>query len=282
MLNFIYKKLGLHGNNYRYKDFFKFLDSQHILYKINDINFNEYHANIIDIVYYYDNTDIKLLDNCYIFCGSEYKILQLEGRNITFDYSRFITHNLYYAQQLKCMFLPMYLYENNINITNIDKKYKYGMFLTYNDSNYLIVEELLSRFNISIGDVLILDRENLMKAPFITTNNKEYFYSSIDCFLDIANDYNNRHVTSRTYLELISNNIPIEIISYYDSEAITLKGFRHIKKELLKSDKEVKWYKIDYNKYFFNTNSYSKYIANLLSKPRNIIYNYVEDYADNR
>ena len=264
-INFLYKTLHLYGNNFRYIDFFNFLSDNNIEFSINDTNLSKYDTNIIDIIYYYNhsnNFNEQLNDNCFIFCGSSYKIVELESKNIKLDYTRFLTHNLYYAHLLKCVFFPMFLYKTDI-IQNRIPKYKYGMFLSPHDSSYLVLPDILNEYGISIEEILFMDREKLFNK-YNTTSDKNKFYSNIECFLDIANDYNNRHVTSRTYLELIANDIPIHIVSYCNSEAVTFKLFNHLVYEKIFEAKDFNIYNVKYNNYYFNTQNYSKYILNSL------------------
>lgn len=276
----------LHGNYFRYQDFFNFLSDNHIDFSINSKNLNDFDINIIDIVYYCDIEKMPLAANCFIFCGSSYKILELESQNIKLDYNRFLTHNLYYAHLLNGIFLPMFLYHNDIVITPIEQKYKYGMFLSLYDSNYIIAFDVLRQCGIDYKDVLFLDREGLIPTTYNVTSDKNIFYSSIYTFLDIANDYNNRHVVSRTYLELIANNIPIHIISFNNHEAVTFKNFRHLKYQPVYETNTFKIYNVEYNKYYFNTQNYSNYISLLFNyylcnnkKPS--IKDSVEEYSNN-
>ena len=73
-----------------------------------------------------------------------------------------------------------------------------------------------------------MDREQYFDSSYNTTQDNEFFINNIDTFLDIANDYTNRHVFSRTYLEIINNDInlgsTINLDTLVQSNA-TLQGY---------------------------------------------------------
>ena len=271
----------LHGNYFRYQDFFNFLSDNNIEFNINNKNLNEFDINVIDIVYYCDIEKLPLNENCFIFCGSSYKILELESKNIKLDYSRFLTHNLYYAQCFNGIFLPMFLHTNDITLTGGLKRYKYGVFATHYDMSYLLFDEIINTLGISYQDILFMDNENFINRDMNTTNDKNIFYSSIETFLDFTNDYTNRHVMSRTYLELIANNIPIQIVSFNNSKPISFRGFSHIEYETVAEYHLFDLLNVKYETKYFRTDTYSdyiKYALNNLNKPIKLAT--VEEYSN--
>ena len=175
----------------------------------------------------------------------------------------------------------MFLYKNNINILKLNKKYRYGIYANLYDVSYLIYNEIFNKLNISINNILFMDNQNRVPNNWHKTNDKDIFYSSIDIFLDFANDYTNRHVMSRTYLELIANNIPIHIVSFNNSKPISLKNFSHIKYELLHKYDIFDLLNVKYEPKYFLTQSYSEYIKYLVNNlDKSIHYQFVEEYID--
>ena len=285
MLNFIFDNIKYDkcGAKYRYNDFISFLNDYYIIYKISN-NIKSSDFNIIDINYICENPYIILNDLCYIFCGTSKKLFEyLSTFNYykKINYQQYISHNLYYTNCFNGIFLPMFLYNNDIKLKNVNKKYKYGVFITHYDVNYLMLDKIINILNISYDDILFLDNEKYIKPIYHKTNDKDIFYSSIDIFLDFANDYTNRHVMSRTYLELIANNIPIQIVSFNNSKPISFKGFSHIKYKKIQEFEYFDLLEVIYEQKYFKTETYSnyiKYILNNLNKP--IKLPTVEEYTN--
>jgi len=277
------------GNLYRYNDFINYMYDNSISYIVND-NISEKYFNLIDLSYYVHNTDIDIDYNCKckFFCGNSARLVSiLSDYNYPHrDYilNNLITHNLYYSKKLNCSFIPMYMY-NNINI-NRNIKYKYGIFISSEtDANYNSVFNILNELNINTNDILFMDREDYLnsKNNYNTTKDNNYFMSSIDTFLDIANDYTCRHVFSRTYLEVINNNIDFNVISFNNSKPITLLGFKHINYNIIDSFKDFNYYNISYDNKYFKTQNYSNYIKEvIINNNFNILYDYIEDYHNDR
>lgn len=286
MINFIFDtaRYDKNGIKYRYNDFMSFLSRYNIAYTIRSqvkiANFN-----IIDINYICDNPDIILNNSCYVFCGSSKKIFEIIPYYIThkmnLNYRHYLSHNLYYAQCFDGVFLPMYLYINDISLIKNLKQYKYGIFVSHYDMSYLLFTEIINTLGISYQDILFMDNEKCVNHGMNITNDKNVFYSSIDTFLDFANDYTNRHVMSRTYLELIANNIPIQIVSFNNSKPISFKGFSHIKYETVAEYHLFDLLNVKYEPKYFRTDTYSdyiKYALNNLDKPIRLAT--VEDYTN--
>lgn len=287
MLNFIIdtQKYDKCGVKFRYADFITFLSDYNIPYTI-DKNINNEGYNIIDINYLDDNPQFELQDNCYVFCGSSRKIISIlytyyKKHNTLPNYNNYITHNLYYANSLDAIFMPMFLYNNDIKMIKTQKKYKYGIYANFYDVSYLIYKDVLNILSISLDDVLFMDNQNCVSKKCNRTSDKHFFYSHIETFLDFSNDYANRHVMSRTCLELIANNIPIHIISFYNSIPVSFKNFNHIKYYKIKEFNEFNLLGIEYQPKYFLTKTYSdyiKYLANNMDK--HIKYESVEEYAN--
>ena len=286
MINFIfntdkYDKIGI---KYRYQDFNSFLKDYKIEYSIS--NACQKHCfNIVDLFYLYENHRFKLDNSCYIFCGSSKKIFETIPRHvkcdIISDYRHYLSHNLYYAQCFNGVFLPMYLHYNDIIHINKSKSYKYGIFASDYDVSYLIFNEVFNKLDIDYNDILFMDNSNCVSRELQITNDKNVFYSSIDTFLDFANDYTNRHVMSRTYLELIANNIPIQIVSFNNSKPISFRGFSHIEYETVAEYHLFDLLNVKYEPKYFRTDTYSdyiKYALNNLNKPIKLAT--VEEYSN--
>lgn len=276
-----YDKCGI---KYRYNDFILFLRKYNIDYTIdNKIKLNNF--NIIDINYICDNPNIVLDNSCYIFCGSSKKIFETNSyyifHSVKPNYQQYISHNLYYAQCFSGVYVPMFLHTNDITIIDNLKRYKFGVFATHYDMNYLLFTEIINTLGISYQDILFMDNEDCINHGMNITNDKDIFYSSIDTFLDFANDYTNRHVMSRTYLELIANNIPIQIVSFNNSTPISFKGFSHIKYETVAKYHLFDLLNVRYEPKYFRTDTYSdyiKYALNNLDRPIRLAT--VEDYTN--
>lgn len=286
MINFIFdtSKYDKHGIKYRYIDFISFLDNYNIEYTISK-NINPKCFNFLEINYLCDYPYFQFNNSCYIFCGSSKKIFEtttlLSKHGIKPNYQHYISHNLYYAQCFDGIFLPMYLYTNDIAPNNMIKRYKYGIFATNYDVNYLVFDEVINKLGIDWRDILFMDNEECVNRRMNITNDKNIFYSSIDTFLDFANDYTNRHVMSRTYLELIANNIPIQIVSFNNSKPISFRGFSHIQYETVVEHELFDLLNVYYEPKYFRTGTYSdyiKYALNNLDKPIKLAT--VEDYTN--
>lgn len=287
MINFIfntnkYDKIGI---KYRYKDFITFLDDYKIDYSISNV-LQEKTFNIIDLFYLCDNPNFQINDSCYIFCGSSKKIFEAASyykeHNMTPNYHQYISHNLYYAQCFDGVFLPMYLYLNDIVLRDTGKQYKYGIFANSYDVSYLMFDEVINTLGIDWHDILFMDNYGCVSHGMNVTNNKNIFYSSIETFLDFTNDYTNRHVMSRTYLELIANNIPIQIVSFNKSKPVSFKGFSHVQYEIVIQHKLFDLLNVYYEPKYFKTDTYLdyiKYIFNKLDTP--IRLKTVEEYCNN-
>ena len=288
MFNFIFDDTNYqkYGMQYRYADFIQYLSDNNLEYCIGeDINKHKY--NIIDINYMYDNPTFLINDNCYIFCGSSRKVLKILDyyrlHNIKPDYTKYLLHNLYYANSLNAIFIPMFLYKNNINIKKVDNKYKYGIYANSYDVSYLLYKEIFDKLYVPIDNILFMDNQNGVPNNWHKTNDKDIFYSSIDIFLDFANDYTNRHVMSRTYLELIANNIPIHIVSFDKSKPISFKNFSHIEYEIIDKYDVFDLLNVKYEPKYFLTQTYSKYIKYLVNNlDKSIHYQFIEEYMDGR
>ena len=287
MINFIfntnkYDKIGI---KYRYKDFITFLEDYKIEYEISNIPQKNI-FNIVDLFYLCDNPNFQLDDSCYIFCGSSKKIFETafyyKNHNIVSNYHHYISHNLYYAQCFGGVFLPMYLHSNDIVLRNGGKRYKYGIFANSYDVSYLVFDKIINALGIDYHDILFMDNYGCVNHERNVTNDKNTFYSSIETFLDFTNDYTNRHVMSRTYLELIANNIPIQIVSFNKSKPISFKGFSHIHYEIVIRHELFDLLNAHYVPKYFKTDTYSdyiKYILNNLNAPIHLAT--VEGYCNN-
>ena len=175
----------------------------------------------------------------------------------------------------------MFLHTNDITIIDNLKRYKFGVFATHYDVSYLLFDEIMDTLGIDYQDILFMDNEDCINHGMNITNDKDIFYSSIDTFLDFANDYTNRHVMSRTYLELIANNIPIQIVSFNNSTPISFKGFSHIKYETIAEYHLFDLLNVRYEPKYFRTDTYSdyiKYALNNLDRPIRLAT--VEDYTN--
>ena len=175
----------------------------------------------------------------------------------------------------------MYLHYNDIIHINKSKSYKYGIFASDYDVSYLIFNEVFNKLDIDYNDILFMDNSNCVSRELQITNDKNVFYSSIDTFLDFANDYTNRHVMSRTYLELIANNIPIQIVSFNNSKPISFRGFSHIEYETVAEYHLFDLLNVKYEPKYFRTDTYSdyiKYALNNLNKPIKLAT--VEEYSN--
>lgn len=286
MINFIFdtSKYDKCGMKYRYNDFMMFLKDYNIKYTIStQINLTDF--NIIDINYVCDNPDVELDNSCFVFCGSSKKIFEALPyytlHNIKHNYQRYISHNLYYAQCFGGVFLPMFLHTNNITIEGSLKRYKYGVFATHYDVSYLLFDEIMNNLGIDWCDILFMDNWKSVRRNMNITNNKNIFYSSIDTFLDFANDYTNRHVMSRTYLELIANNIPIQIVSFNKSKPISFMGFSHVQYETLAECELYDLLSVHCEPKYFKTDTYSNYIKHILSNlDKPVKFSTVEEYSN--
>ena len=286
-MNFIfntnkYDKIGI---KYRYQDFISFLENYAIEYNISQcIEANAF--NIVDLFYMCDNPNFEIDNSCYVFCGSSKKIFEAIpyyiAHNKKPDYQHYISHNLYYAQCFNGIFLPMFLHTNDITLTGGLKRYKYGIFANSYDVSYLVFKEILDALGITSHDVLFMDNSGCITNPVLNqTNDKNVFYSSIDAFLDFANNYTNRHVMSRTYLELIANNIPIQIVSFNKSKPVSFKGFSHVKYVTLVEHELFDLLSVHYEPKYFKTDTYSNYIKYILSNlDKPIKFSTVEEYSN--
>lgn len=284
MINFIYekKKYNKIGSVYRYKDFLSFLDNQNIAYTTNIFKSKQ---NIVDMLYFCEHPEFIIDDSCYMFCCSSKKIFQslsyYNTHNIKPNYCQYIVHNLYYANCFNGIFLPMFLYNNDIQLINVNKKYRYGIYATNYDVTYLIFNKLFHLLDVDCNDILFMDNQNCVDYKCNKTNDKDTFYSSIDIFLDFANDYTNRHVMSRTYLELIANNIPIQIVSFNNSKPISFKGFSHIKYKKIQEFEYFDLLEVIYEQKYFKTETYSNYIKYILNNLNNSLHLVsVEEYIN--
>lgn len=286
MVNLIFNTSNYNkcGMKYRYNDFISFLDDYSLKYTLS-AQIKPTDFNILDINYVCDNPDIELDYSCYIFCGSSKKIFEATSyyvaHNIKPSYQHYISHNLYYAQCFGGVYLPMFLHTNDVTITGGIKQYKFGIFATHYDVSYLLFTEMINTLGISYQDILFMDNEKCSNRGMNITNDKNVFYSSIDTFLDFANDYTNRHVMSRTYLELIANNIPIQIVSFNKSKPISFRGFSHIEYETVAEYHLFDLLNVKYEPKYFRTDTYSdyiKYALNNLNKP--IQLSTVEKYSN--
>ena len=286
MINFIFDstKYDKCGMKYRYNDFILFLEKFNIDYIIStQIKPNTF--NIIDINYICDNLDIHINDSCYIFCGSSKKVFEsiiyYTKYNKKPEYKHYISHNIYYAKCFSGIFLPMFLYTNDIVLISNIKQYKYGIFVTHYDVNYLVLDNILNTMGLNYNEILFMDNENCISNMYNKTSDKNIFYSSIETFLDFSDCYSNRHVLSRTYLELIANNIPIQIVSFNKTKPISFKGFSHIQYTTLAKYELFDLLNVYYNQKYFKTDLYSnyiKYILKNLDKPINLPT--IEDYTN--
>lgn len=289
MINFItdIDKSFIVGNKHRYIDFFEFADDYNISYTNTD-NINNDVYNIIDLRYLCNNTDIILNDKCKFFCGYSLRIIELLSNNCSYVYkdlilNNIVSHNLYYCKCFNGTFLPMYIYKN-INRYSVNNKYKYGMFITHeNDVNYILINDIMNKLNINKEDILFMDREQYFDYSYNTTQDNEFFINNIDTFLDIANDYTNRHIFSRTYLEIINNDINFNIISYNNSKPTSFLNFNHIQYDLIDNYDDFEYINVKYDKKYFKMENYSNYIKEVVVNNKfNILYNYVEDYCNDR
>ena len=86
---------------------------------------------------------------------------------------------------------------------------------------------------------------------------------------------------SRTYLELIANNIPIQIVSFNNSKPISFRGFSHIEYETVAEYHLFDLLNVKYEPKYFKTDTYSdyiKYALNNLNKPIKLAT--VEEYSN--
>ena len=270
MLNFIfntskYDKIGI---KYRYKDFIAFLDDYKIKYTISG-NRQDGANNIVDLFYICDNPDFEIDNSCYVFCGSSKKIFEAvpyyKAHNIKPNYQHYISHNLYYAQCFNGIFLPMLLHINDITLTDGLKRYKYGIFANSYDVSHLVIDEVINTLKLDYRDILFMDNSECIQSDKNITNDKNIFYSSIETFLDFANDYTNRHVMSRTYLELIANTIPIHIVSFNKSKPVSFMGFSHVQYKTLAEYDLFDLLSVYYEPRYFKTDTYSDYIKYALN-----------------
>lgn len=286
MTNFIFNtiKYDKCGMKYRYNDFMMFLKDYKIDYTVST-QITPTDFNIVDINYICDNPDIELNNSCYIFCGSSKKMFEAIPYYIIhkkkLNYQHYISHNLYYAQCFGGVFLPMFLHTNNITLVDSVKHYKYGIFATHYDVIYLLLNEILDALGVNYSDILFLDNEDCVNAICNKTSDKNVFYSSIETFLDFTDYYTNRHVMSRTYLELIANDIPIQIISFNQSKPISFTGFSHVQYEILAKHELFDLLSVQYEPKYFRTDIYSNYIKYILSNiDKPIKLPTVEDYTN--
>jgi len=274
------------GNLNRYNDFINFLDDYNIDYVIND-NIHKYELNLIDMSYYVNNKSMDVNNKCKFFFDYSLRLIEilsdLDYPNRDLIFNNLICHNFMYCKKLNATFMPMYMY-NNINITD-NKKYKYGIFISsHTDANYTSVLSILKDLKINSDDVLFMDREDYLDSKtYNTTKDNSYFMGSIDTFLEIANDYTGRHVFSRSYLEVINNNINFNVISFNNSKPISLLGFSHIKYDLISKHKDYNYYNIKYDNKYFKIQNYSNYIKEVLNNYNyNIMLDSIESYHNDR
>lgn len=286
MINFIFDTTlyDKNGVKYRYDDFLLFLKKSNIKYN-TVYNITDYRYNIVDLLYICDNSNFVINSSCYMFCGSSKKIMESKQyynkHNIIPDYSKYISHNLYYANSFNGTFLPMFLYKNDTKMVNVNKKYKYGIFASCYDVTYLLYNKIFDTLDIDYNEILFMDNENCVNNKYNKTNDKNLFYSSIDTFLDFANDYSNRHVMSRTYLEIIANNIPIQIVSFNNSKPISFKGFSHIQYNKINEFTNFDLLDVIYEPKYFKIETYSDYIRYILNNlDKRIHLSSVEEYVN--
>lgn len=280
MLNFVLRNIGdIYGNTKRYEDFFKYLNYLNFSY-ITSSTTKSNTTNFIDLLYETQNKyrQYKLFKpNNFYFLGGESRIIELLTNSLKSH--NLVTHNLYYAKKLNAVFLPMFLFQNTAKVKRDNIKYKYGFFISTEDPNSYILENIIEEMNIDKRDILLMDRHNIYSDYNTTTDNK-LFYNSIESFVDIASDTSTRHIVSRTYLELIDNDIPIKCVSFDDNKLISFMGFNHIRYTIENEYEHFKIYNVIYDKKYFRTDTYTNYILKTLNTFELDLRDDVEDYAE--